>query len=405
VGRREAGRVLLDPRPHGGFSLTELLLAMALMLIVTGAVFAVLNPAEGRFATELEAVDMDQRLRVAADTLTRDLLLAGAGIDSGSRPGPLNGWFPAILPFRRGAVNDDVAGTFRRDAVTLLYVPAGAAQSTLAAAVGPGQHTLRVDQHTGCPSASPLCGFSAGMTVLVFDATGSFDTFTLTSVTGAAGELRANRPGGTLSTTYRAGSQVAEAIQRTYYLKTDRSADSYQLMRYDGSTNAGAPVVDHVVGLEFEYFADPHPPTLLKTVTEPNGLWTTYGPAPPPPDVEQRPFAAGENCIFTIDPRSGMHRPRMGSLRGGALVPMGAGELADGDVWCPHGSDPRRYDADLLRIRAVVAMVRIQSASAAFRGPAGVLFRNGGISGNAHRFLPDREIRVRISPRNLAASG
>ena len=379
---------------------------MALMLIVTGAVFAVLNPAEGRFATELEAVDMAQRLRVAADTLTRDLLLAGAGIDSGNHPGPLNGWFPPILPFRRGAVNDDAAGAFRRDAVTLLYVPAGAAQSTLAAALGPGPLILRVDQHSGCPSASSLCGFSAGMTVLVFDAAGSFDTFTLTTVTGGAGQLRVNRPGGALSTTYRAGSQVAEAIQRTYYLKTDRSADSYQLMQYDGSTNASAPVIDHVVGLEFDYFGDPLPPTLLKTVTEPEGPWTTYGPAPPAPDVVQGPFAAGENCIFALDPPSGKYRPRMGTLRGGAaLVPLGAGALADGEVWCPHGSDPRRYDADLLRIRAVAATVRIQSASAAFRGPAGVLFRNGGTSGNAHRFLPDREIRVRIFPRNLAPGG
>jgi hypothetical protein len=174
-------------------------------------------------------------------------------------------------------------------------------------------------------------------------------------------------------------------------------------MRYDGSTNVSAPVIDHVVGLEFDYFGDPRPPTLLKTVTEPEGPWTTYGPVPPAPGVEERPSAAGENCIFAFDPAGGLHRPRMKPLQGGAaLVPLGADALADGDVWCPHGSDPRRYDADLLRIRAVAATVRIQSASAAFRGPAGVLFRNGGTSGNAHRLLPDREIRVRISPRNLA---
>src|SRR5687768_10092090 len=126
---------------------------MALMLIVTGAVFALLNPAEGRFATELEAVDMDQRLRVAVDTLTRDLLRAGAGLDAGSHGGPLNRWFPPILPFRRGAVNDDAAGTFRRDAVTLLYVPAGAARSTPAAAVGPGRLALLVARSPGCPAA------------------------------------------------------------------------------------------------------------------------------------------------------------------------------------------------------------------------------------------------------------
>jgi hypothetical protein len=251
-----------------------------------------------------------------------------------------------------------------------------------------------------------LCGFSAGTAVLVFDASGSFDTFALTTVTGGAGQLRVNSPGGTLSTTYRAGSQVAEVVQRTYYLKTDRSADSYQLMRYDGSTNAGAPVIDHVVGLEFDYFGDPLPPALLETIATPEGPWTTFGPAPIVPGVEQEPVAAHGNCIFALDPGSGTYRPLMGTLRGGtALVSLGADTLADGDVWCPNGFAPRRYDADLLRIRAVTATVRIQSASAAFRGPAGMLFRNGGTSGSAHRFLPDREIRLRISPRNLASGG
>ena len=76
--------------------------------------------------------------------------------------------------------------------------------------------------------------------------------------------------------------------------------------------------------------------------------------------------------------------------------------MADGDVWCPHGNDPDRYDADLLRIRGVRVMVRVQSAIAAFRGPAGALFRHGGTSTGAQRYLPDREVRFQVSPRNLA---
>jgi len=63
-----------------GFSLIEMTLAMGLMLIVTAGVFSMLNPSQGAFATQPEVSDMQQRLRVAQDTLSHSLLMAGAGV-------------------------------------------------------------------------------------------------------------------------------------------------------------------------------------------------------------------------------------------------------------------------------------------------------------------------------------
>jgi hypothetical protein len=40
-------------------------------------------------------------------------------------------------------------------------------------------------------------------------------------------------------------------------------------------------------------------------------------------------------------------------------------------------------------------------AAAALRGPAGVLFKYGGTSQGAERFVPDQEISFDVTPRNM----
>jgi hypothetical protein len=59
---------------------------MALMLAITGIAIALVDPGRASFETELESADMRQRLRVAAGTLYKDLVMAGAGAyQSGNR--------------------------------------------------------------------------------------------------------------------------------------------------------------------------------------------------------------------------------------------------------------------------------------------------------------------------------
>jgi hypothetical protein len=69
--------------------------------------------------------------------------------------------------------------------------------------------------------------------------------------------------------------------------------------------------------------------------------------------------------------------------------------------WCPDGGFPSRFDADLLRVRKIGVMLRVQVASAELRGPAGALFRRGGTSNSARTLVPDQEIRFEITPRNF----
>ena len=380
-----------------GFSLLEVVIATGLMLIVTASVFSMMHPAQGAFSTELEAADQQQRVRVAADTLAKDLMMAGAGAYSGLQAGWLGSFFPPVLPFRRGTANDDPAGTFAGDRITVIYVPTTAAQTTLSADLDPASQTLQVKARTDCPPSVNLCGFTNDMPVLVYDDTGSYDVFTITSVIDGSAQLTIGRPANAAAT-YAAGTRVVEAVSHTYYLKTDATTGISQLMRSDGAAG-DVPVVDHVVGLTFGYDGEAQPPTMMQPLSEVTGSGTTYGPKPSPTAVA--PFAPGENCVF-VDDGSPTPAPRLATLGTGAkmLVPLTAAQLTDGP-WCPNATNANRWDADLLRIRRIAVTLRVETAAAALRGPASVLFVHGGTSRTADTWVPDRELTFQISPRNL----
>jgi len=389
----------MRPGQHG-FSLVEVTMAMGLTMAVTASIFATMHPAQGAFMTEPERADMQQRLRVAVDTLTKDLMMAGAGSYLGAQPGSLVHYFAPVLPFRQGASVDDPVGTVSTDTITLISVPITAAQTTLTADLPPAALTMQVAAQSGCAAGVNLCGFTAGITVLVYDAGGNHDTFTLTDVTDAASQLTLARSSTMQespymsTTTYKAGSIVVEAKVDTYYLKTDIRTQSFQLMHDDSAANAGVPVVDHIVGLTFDYYGEPQAPILTSG-------GTTYGPAPPSLGTRTTAYPAGENCAFQIDATSGRQVSRLPPLSTTTtLVPLTAAQLADGP-WCPDEMSASRWDADLLRIRTVGVTIRVEAALAALRGPAGVLFTNGGTSRAATRWVADQEIRLLVSPRNV----
>jgi prepilin-type N-terminal cleavage/methylation domain-containing protein len=378
------------PPAERGFSLVELLVAVSLMLIVMSAVFQALNPAHGSFRVEPETADLQQRLRVAADALSHDLRGAGSGLDQGTNPGPLTDFFAPVLPLRQGRRNADPAGSFKNSTITLLAIDAGAQQTTIAQPLSASSSTVVVNSDPGCPAGDPNCGFRPNTTIVAFDDTGAYDTYTVTRVDAAGLHLQHNMRDSTK--TYAANTgRIAVATSRTYFLKSDPATDTFQLMRYDGDGAADAPVVDHVVGLSFQYFGDPEPPAIRRPLTDPVGPWTTYGP---------RPQASGDNCVFagngTPVPASAL--PVLGG--GTILVALSAGTLTDGP-WCPDGVNPNRFDADLLRVRRIAVTLRVESAAAALRGPAGPLFARAGTSTSAQRLVPDREIRFDVSPRNL----
>ncbi|HVB37977.1 MAG TPA: hypothetical protein VND92_05535, partial [Vicinamibacterales bacterium] len=235
------------------------------------------------------------------------------------------------------------------------------------------------------------------------DGTGRFDLFTVRGVQG--GMLDLDHELADSPEIYPAGSKIIVIVVRTYSLDATDPIEGTRLMRDEGG-GTRQPVVDHVVELRVEYEGSARPPELRKPPDDPVGPWTTYGMRPPPANVSAGGWPPGENCLFTIDPGTGLPVPREaivpGATDGASLVPLVPAIFTDGP-WCPDAGATRRFDADLLRIRRIGITVRIESALDVLRGPAGLLFSRAGSAGTGPARLPDREIRLVVAPRNLTS--
>jgi hypothetical protein len=382
-------------RADNGFTMLEMLISTGIMMVVTAATFALMDPAQGMFAAQPEVSDMQQRLRVGVDTLTKDLMMAGAGTYSGSMTGALTNYFAPIMPYRVGNTTPDPAQSFFTDRITIMYVPSTSAQTSISDPMPMPSAELKVSEQPGCPAGDELCGFKENMTVMIMDDSGFWDTFTITEVQESA--LHLQHRGDDLNKAYPAGSYISQIAMYTYWLKTDTVAGTYQLMRYDGNLT-DVPIAENVVGMSFEYYGEPSPPQM-----RPGQIpVTTYGPKPPALGVDAGAdsWGAGENCAFSIS--AGTQVPRLSWLGDGndGLVKLTQAQLTDGP-WCPDSAAAGRYDADLLRIRKVRVMLRVQVSNPSYRGPTGSLFTRGGTSKGGERYLPDQEIKFDVSPRNV----
>ncbi len=258
-----------------GFSLVEMTIAVAIVLAVTGAVFALMDPTQGAFQAQPEAIDLHQRVRVAVDAITRDLIMAGAG--SG-------GYFAAVLPRRRGHLSPDPPGAFFDDRISVLYVPAGAPETIVSVATDAG-NAVYVDRQPGCPESDPLCGFAPDTLAVTFDETGAYDTFRVLAVQNQPAALV--RAGGALSKSYAPGARVAQIVSATYWLRHDARSGTSELMKYDGH-RTDLPLADDVVGLAFEYYGEPVPGSFSSSLVRLDDAPLTDGPWSPDPLAPDR---------------------------------------------------------------------------------------------------------------------
>ena len=146
-----------------GFSLVELLVTMAITIAITSGMFSFIHSARGVFEVDLERTDMQQRARVATDALFKDLVMAGAGLQS-----------PALAPFRRGSINPDMPGSAFPDRVSVLYVPPDTA-GPITVTYGRRMDTAGVPHLTrydGAASEMPLVDQVTGLRFEYFDVDG-----------------------------------------------------------------------------------------------------------------------------------------------------------------------------------------------------------------------------------------
>jgi prepilin-type N-terminal cleavage/methylation domain-containing protein len=330
-----------------GFTLVELLVTVGLMSIVVSVV-AVLSFNTDRLVNSQSAdIDAQQRGRVIAEALGRDLRLAGAGVDRGPLTGPLSRFFSPVFPRRVGRTRADAADIARPDVITVVHVPDTTWQTTLATTESPASGGITLSP---CAGGALPCPGVRGATLALFEPPGRADLLGVLGVSGSTTQVKVL---GTSAGSFDAGATVAEVVVRSYYYDSAQG----QLRAYDGDTS-DQPVVDGVTGLSFEYFGATSPPA-----------W----PQPP---------LGVENCRYDA----------AGVWRGGAtLTATDAGLAAlpltmfsDGP-WCGAGGTV--FDADLLRVRRIRVHVQLRAA------------------GRPGEPRPDYRFAFDIAPRNLAISG
>ena len=350
---------------QGGFGLLELLIATAIGVVVLAVLLRFAVSAHTLTGVQGETIDMQQRLRVAVETMRHDVMLAGAGPIRGPSSAPLNQVFPPILPARIGMTGSDSELSFHPDRISVVYVPADGPETRLIADMASASSPIAIDgTPPGCRAAS-ACDFTVGTDVLIYDAGGvgaAHEVFTVGAV-DAAGNLVT--PSAPLSRPYLAAAQVAAVVRRTYYL----DVPGKRLMMYDGA-RSDVPLVDHVVGLQFAYYGDPRPDSV----------------PPPAPGTS--------NCAYAGVPPVSL----LANLGGEGPKPMSASLLTDGPA-C--GQPPFRFDADLLRVRRVSFTIRVEAESAEFRA-RGIGFATPGVSRASARTVSDLQTTLVVAPRNLA---
>src|SRR4051812_25762453 len=114
---------------------------MALTLTITGAVLSLAAAGQAIARAQPETADLQQRARVALQTLGQDVREAGAGLDRGALAGPLVRYFPPVEPSIDGGI-------------VLWTMTCAAAQGTVATAVDQGARAVDLADSAGCYSGA-----------------------------------------------------------------------------------------------------------------------------------------------------------------------------------------------------------------------------------------------------------
>jgi hypothetical protein len=166
--------------------------------------------------------------------------MAGAGTYTGPALGPLNNVLAPVMPYRAfGDTPDQARGIFHRtDAISFLYVPSTPSQTRLSAALAGGALDPGIESPPNCPAVTSrqVCGFDDGDRVLIAGESGNWDIYSVDQVIDGVMSLK--HRGQPSSNRYGAGAAVSEIRVGTYYLKTDLSAGTFQLMRHGHRTTS-----------------------------------------------------------------------------------------------------------------------------------------------------------------------
>lgn len=222
-----------------GFTVVELLVALAIVMSIGGLLSQVVEPGRAAFDRVPAELDLHQRGRTAIDVITRAVRSAGADVVVTSALGS----FAEILP--SVALSDPDASGERFATLTVMAPVVNGAQGTLETDQAGASASLTLATTT-CPNVKQVCGFNPGMTAVITDGGAHHDVFIVESTVIGSRTLTADR---SFTHAYPVGAAVIEIDQHKYGLAAQ--ADGSTSLLRETAAGAGQPVVDYVTALSF----------------------------------------------------------------------------------------------------------------------------------------------------------
>ncbi len=266
---------MLKRAARSGFTLIELIIAVAIGVFVVGAIYNVFTNQTKQLLYQDIQMEMHQNLRLATDVLTRTSRMAGYGT-SGRTYG--------LLGYTNGAASGDApmpaivsynsAGPNGSDAITLVTMEPGLTMNTSSRTAPDCSTTTLSFEPTAFNNAARLAALQAGETIMCLDyaAVGEYRSYLwqITAVDATAGEVYVSSNqsafvdfdglcGGNLPLVMT----CSRAEVATFYIDADGtdgvgagSAEHPVLMMdldFSSPDANDVPVVDHIEDMQIEY--------------------------------------------------------------------------------------------------------------------------------------------------------
>ncbi len=246
-----------------GFSLVEVMSALAILGIAMTAAYATFEYQHSSFIVQNHVAEAQQNLRAALEIMSRDIRLAGYGI-----PGPVN-LPPGLLPTGDNTIRNirSLNRTTGADELYLLY------RYDMDASLPPTTTSSGMANYTDVLNVASVSGFARGDLILIVNDEAA-DIFEVTQtpvaptldhdVGGSVNQynsLAAHNPMGG----YAVGDTVTKARFVRYFIDNVTDPDHPTLM-LDRMTGNAQPLADDIEDMQFQYGLDTDGDFVVDTV-------------------------------------------------------------------------------------------------------------------------------------------
>lgn len=251
-----------------GFSLVELLVALAVCGVLSAVVAAVAPAARAAFEAAPATLDLQHRGRTGIDALAAAIRSAASNVASAPELDALGSVLPALIPLspRAGSSETEFEAWY-----VVTSVP-NASQGVLARDQPEAHGVLTLAAGPGCPALREVCGFTSGAVAAIADGSGRFDVFTVASTDRSVGEIMASAA---FSSAYPAGSLVIEVD--AHHFRLDDQGDGSRALVRETAGGATQPIIDNVAAMGIQLWRGA-PPILLSAGDLEDGPFFSGGP-------------------------------------------------------------------------------------------------------------------------------